>query len=113
MSLLFSHPLIHGSSLLRSARQLLTGDDAKKQKVRKHEDTVFDAKWLIGRSDVELWPFTVVFSSGDKSMIQAQITDDEKKFHSEEVSSMVLTKMRKKAETYLDTKKGRSVSSRQ
>merc|ERR1711975_161662 len=75
-------------------------------------NTVFDAKRLIGRkfadpivqSDIKLWPFKVIAGTGDKPMIQVNFAGEDKKFHPEEVSSMILTKMKETAEAYLGTK---------
>merc|ERR1712054_143292 len=69
-------------------------------------------KRLIGRkfadpivqSDIKLWPFEVIAGAGDKPMIVVQANGEEKKFHPEEVSSMILTKMKETAEAYLGTK---------
>ena len=71
-------------------------------------NTVFDAKRLIGRrydddsvqSDMKHWPFKVV-NSGGKPKIQAEYKGDVKTFTPEEISSMVLTKMKETAEAYL------------
>merc|ERR1712176_666415 len=79
---------------------------------RNPENTVFDAKRLIGRkfadpivqADIKLWPFKVIAGSGDKPMIVVNFQGEEKKFHPEEVSSMILTKMKETAEAYLGTK---------
>ncbi|CBI30574.3 unnamed protein product, partial [Vitis vinifera] len=72
-------------------------------------NTVFDAKRLIGRrfsdatvqSDIKLWPFKVVAGPGDKPMIVVNYKGEEKQFAAEEISSMVLMKMREIAEAYL------------
>ncbi|ONK62266.1 uncharacterized protein A4U43_C07F2140, partial [Asparagus officinalis] len=72
-------------------------------------NTVFDAKRLIGRrfsdasvqSDCKLWPFKVIPGPGDKPMIVVQYKGEEKQFAAEEISSMVLIKMREIAEAYL------------
>merc|ERR1711966_394785 len=90
----------------------LIGDAAKNQVARNPENTVFDAKRLIGRkfadpvvqADIKLWPFKVISGSGDKPMIVVDFMGEEKKFHPEEVSSMILTKMKETAEAYLGTK---------
>ncbi|OLQ05430.1 Heat shock 70 kDa protein [Symbiodinium microadriaticum] len=82
----------------------LIGDAAKNQ--------VFDAKRLIGRkfqdpivqSDIKLWPFKCVAGPSDKPLIVVQVEGEEKKFHPEEISSMVLLKMKETAEAYLGTK---------
>ncbi|KAG8332852.1 Heat shock 70 kDa protein [Homalodisca vitripennis] len=75
------------------------------------KNTVFDAKRLIGRrfddqkiqEDMKHWPFTVV-SDGGKPKIQVEYKGEVKKFAPEEISSMVLTKMREISETYLGGK---------
>ena len=87
----------------------LIGDAAKNQVARNPTNTVFDAKRLIGRkfndstvqSDIKLWPFKVVSGPSDKPLIQVKFQGEEKKFQAEEISSMVLIKMKEIAETYL------------
>lgn len=72
-------------------------------------NTVFDAKRLIGRkfddptvqSDVKMWPFTVKPGPADKPMIHVQYKGEEKEFSAEEISSMILVKMKETAEAYL------------
>merc|ERR1712232_282412 len=90
----------------------LIGDAAKNQVARNPENTVFDAKRLIGRkfqdpvvqSDIKLWPFKCSSGAGDKPMIEVNYMGEDKKFHPEEISSMVLTKMKEVAESYLGQK---------
>jgi len=90
----------------------LIGDAAKNQVARNPENTVFDAKRLIGRkfadpvvqSDIKLWPFKCIAGAGDKPMIVVNFQGEEKKFHPEEISSMVLTKMKETAEAYIGGK---------
>ena len=75
------------------------------------KNTVFDAKRLIGRrfddpkiqDDMKHWPFTVVNEAG-KPKIEVEYKGEVKRFAPEEVSSMVLSKMREIAETYLGGK---------
>ena len=89
----------------------LIGDAAKNQVALNPTNTVFDAKRLIGRkfdesavqSDMKHWPFKVVNSSG-KPKIQIEHKGETKTFSPEEVSSMVLTKMKDIADAYLGTK---------
>ena len=86
----------------------LIGDAAKNQVAMNPENTVFDAKRLIGRkfddqtvqSDIKHWPFKVV-NEGGKPKIQVEFKGEIKKFNPEEISSMVLTKMKETAEAYL------------
>lgn len=67
-----------------------------------------DAKRLIGRrfddsvvqSDMKHWPFTVVNDAG-RPKVQVEYKGETKSFYPEEISSMVLTKMKEIAEAYL------------
>eukprot|EP01066_Platyproteum_vivax_P017267 Platyproteum_vivax@DN7333_c0_g1_i2.p1 len=87
----------------------LIGDAAKNQVARNPENTVFDAKRLIGRkfadpavkSDMKHWPFTVKAGPNDKPTISVNYLGAEKTFHAEEISAMVLTKMKEVGESYL------------
>ncbi|CAD8103109.1 unnamed protein product [Paramecium sonneborni] len=87
----------------------LIGDAAKNQVARNPQNTVFDAKRLIGRKfndptvqkDIKLWPFKVEAGADDKPLIVVKFKGETKKFHPEEISSMVLTKMKEIAEAYL------------
>ncbi|GLE06085.1 hypothetical protein PINS_up015296 [Pythium insidiosum] len=89
----------------------LIGDAAKNQVAMNASNTVFDAKRLIGRkfsdavvqSDMKHWPFKVVAASGDKPQIVVEFKGERKTFQPEEISSMVLTKMKEIAEAYLGT----------
>lgn len=89
----------------------LIGDAAKNQVAMNPNNTVFDAKRLIGRrfddscvqSDMKHWPFKVV-SDGGKPKIQVDYKCETKTFTPEEISSMVLVKMKETAEAYLGTK---------
>jgi len=87
----------------------LIGDAAKNQVAMNPTNSVFDAKRLIGRkhsdstvqSDIKLWPFTVISGEAEKPMIQVEYKGETKQFSSEEISSMVLVKMKEIAEAYL------------
>lgn len=89
----------------------LIGDAAKNQVAMNPSNTVFDAKRLIGRKfddpkiqgDLKHWPFKVV-NDGGKPKIQVEFKGAMKTFTPEEISSMVLTKMKETAEAYLGTK---------
>jgi len=86
----------------------LIGEAAKNQAAMNPKNTVFDAKRLIGRqftdatvqADMKLWPFKVV-NNNSKPMIQVEYMAEQKTFSSEEISSMILTKMKLTAEAYL------------
>lgn len=83
----------------------LIGDAAKNQASMNPTNTIFDAKRLIGRKvkdnelqeDLSNYPFTIVSGQGDKPVIKV----GDKSFTPEEISSMVLTKMKQTAEDYL------------
>ncbi|KAK5649930.1 hypothetical protein RI129_000959 [Pyrocoelia pectoralis] len=86
----------------------LIGDAAKNQVAMNPHNTIFDAKRLIGRKyddpkiqqDMKHWPFKVI-SDGGKPMVQVNYKGETKKISPEEVSSMVLTKMKETAEAFL------------
>jgi len=87
----------------------LIGDAAKNQVAMNPTNTVFDAKRLIGRkfsdpsvqSDMKHWPFQVIAKEGDKPYIRVEYKGESKDFAPEEISSMVLIKMKETAEAYL------------
>mmetsp|Transcript_9148 Transcript_9148/g.29111 ORF Transcript_9148/g.29111 Transcript_9148/m.29111 type:complete len:662 (-) Transcript_9148:97-2082(-) len=87
----------------------LVGDAAKNQTAMNPENTVFDAKRLIGRkftdaavqSDMKHWPFTVIAKDAGKPFIKVTYQGEVKEFAPEEISSMVLGKMKETAEAYL------------
>lgn len=89
----------------------LIGDAAKNQVAMNPNNTIFDAKRLIGRkfddptvqSDMKHWPFRVVSEAG-KPKVQVEYKGETKTFFPEEISSMVLTKMKEIAEAYLGRK---------
>ncbi|XP_027226939.2 endoplasmic reticulum chaperone BiP [Penaeus vannamei] len=86
----------------------LIGDSAKNQLTTNPENTVFDAKRLIGREwtdksvqhDIQFFPFKVI-NKNDKPHIKVSTTQGEKVFAAEEISAMVLGKMKETAEAYL------------
>ena len=87
----------------------LIGDAAKYQAAANPTNTVFDAKRLIGRkfdestvkSDMSHWPFTVKSNSDNKPQIEVNFKGENTTYQPEEISAMVLTKMKQTAETYL------------
>ncbi|KAJ7582786.1 heat shock protein HSS1 [Mycena floridula] len=91
-----------------SDNERLIGDAAKNQVAMNPVNTVFDAKRLIGRkfddaevqSDIKHFPFKV-FSKGGKPYVSVEYRGETKEFSPEEISSMVLLKMKETAESYL------------
>jgi len=86
----------------------LIGDSAKNQATINPENTVFDVKRLIGRkfsdksvqADKKLFPFKIV-SKDDKPYVEVLLEGKGRQFAPEEVSAMILTKMKEIAEAYL------------
>jgi len=86
----------------------LIGDAAKNQVAMNPTNTIFDAKRLVGRkfhdtavqADMKHWPFKVTNSDG-KPRLSVEYKTEERSFTPEEVSAMVLTKMKETAEAYL------------
>merc|ERR1712021_144355 len=86
----------------------LIGDSAKNQVAMNPTNSVFDAKRLIGRkfadpvvqSDLKHWPFKVVPKDGDKPFVTVMFKGEEKTFSPEEISSMILTKMKETGEAF-------------
>jgi len=93
-----------------SSGDRLVGDAAKNQATINPENTIFDVKRLIGRkyaeksvqADKKLFPFNVI-PKDDKPYVQVTLEDGDKTFAPEEISAMVLAKMRSVAETFLGT----------
>ena len=92
-----------------SGADRLVGDAAKNQATINPENTVFDVKRLIGRkfsdksvqADKKMFPFDLVNKKG-KPYVEVTVAGEKKQFAPEEVSSMILQKMRSTAESYLD-----------
>lgn len=90
----------------------LIGEAAKNQCAMNPSNTVFDAKRLIGRkfsdknvqNDMKHFPFKVVDDGQDKPLIEVEFKGETKRFRPEEISGMVLAKMKEVAETYLGKK---------
>jgi molecular chaperone DnaK (HSP70) len=86
----------------------LIGDAAKNQASLNPSNTVYDAKRLIGRRftdaavqhDMKLWPFKIVSTEG-KPNIQVEAMGGTKTYSPEEISAMILVKMKETAETFL------------
>lgn len=90
----------------------LIGEGAKNQSGQNPQNTVFDAKRLIGRKfsenviqeNLKHFPYKITSGVSDKPTINVNYLGEEKKFQPEEISAMVLTKMKDIAESYLGEK---------
>ncbi|KAH6853634.1 glucose-regulated protein [Chaetomium sp. MPI-CAGE-AT-0009] len=90
----------------------LIGDAAKNQYASNPTNTIFDIKRLIGRSfsdkgvqaDIKHMPFKVIAGPGDKPVVEVNVGGEARQFTPEEISAMVLGKMKDIAEAYLGQK---------
>jgi len=95
----------------------LVGMSAKKAGSRNPKNTVFDAKRLIGRKfndpvvqkDMEHWPFKVIEGQQGRPVISVTFKGERKEFFAEEISAMVLQKMKQTAEASLGRKVAKAV----
>lgn len=95
----------------------LVGDAAKNQATINPENTVFDVKRLIGRhysdpsvqADKKLVPYSIVSGSNDKPLLSVNVSDKQSTFAPEELSAMILQKMKLTAKTYLGKEVNRAV----
>jgi len=93
------------------------GDSAKTNAVKNLKNTVFDAKRLIGRKfddphvqqDLKYFPFDVIRNNDGGCNIRVSYKGETKEFVPEEISAMVLTKMKEISETYLGKKVSKAV----
>jgi len=87
----------------------LIGDGAKNQASMNPKNTVYDAKRLLGRkfddshvtADVKHWTFDVKNDGNNKPKIEVEFKGEKKQFLPEEISAMVLVKMKETAESFL------------
>lgn len=90
----------------------LVGQSAKNQANLNPKNTVYDVKRLIGRKfsdkvvqdDIKLFSFDVEDDGNDKPIISVEYKNEIKKFYPEEISAMILTKMKEIAEAYIGEK---------
>jgi L1 cell adhesion molecule like protein len=87
----------------------LVGESAKGQSVSNQKNTFFDVKRLIGRNfsdpivqkEIKNMPFKVTAGSNDRILIESIVNGETKQFSPEELSAMVLVKMKQTAESFL------------
>ncbi|SGZ54368.1 CIC11C00000004792 [Sungouiella intermedia] len=99
-----------------TSEERLIGDAAKNQAALNPKNTVFDAKRLIGRGfddesvqkDIKTWPFKVVNENGNP-LIEVEYLEETKTFSPQEISAMVLTKMKEIAEAKIGKKVEKAV----
>jgi len=87
----------------------LVGDAAKNQSTMNPKNTIYDTKRLIGRKytdevvqhDVKLWSFNVSGDNNNKPLINVKYKNEDKTFHPEEISAMVIQRLKETTESYL------------
>jgi len=87
----------------------LVGDAAKNQSTMNPKNTVYDAKRLIGRKftdetvveDAKLWSFKVEGDKNDKPIIKVQYKKEEAQFHPEQISALVIQRLKETTEAYI------------
>lgn len=105
------------SAVAFTSTERLTGEAAINQAAMNPKNTIYEAKRLIGRkfSDpevqkmIKLFPFTVKPDSNDKPQFEVEYQNETKLFYPEEISAMVLTKMKETSEAYLGKKVKKAV----
>jgi L1 cell adhesion molecule like protein len=92
-----------------SETEKLVGDAAKNQSTMNPKNTIYDTKRLIGRKytddvvqdDIKLWSFSVSGDKNNKPLINVKYKNEEKTFHPEEISAMVIQRLKDTTESYL------------
>lgn len=87
----------------------LVGDAAKNQSTMNPKNTIYDTKRLIGRKytdevvqqDIKLWSFNVSGDNNNKPLINVKYKNEDKTFHPEEISAMVIQRLKETTESYL------------
>lgn len=85
------------------------GESAKSQFAHNPNNTIFDAKRLIGRkfmdetiqNDLDYYPFKIIKGKYDKPMVSVNYNDEQKIFSPEEISAMILRKLKMDAEAFI------------
>ena len=92
-----------------NAPERLIGQAAKNL-IKNFENTIYDSKRLIGRrfndstvqKDIKKWPFKVIEDpNSERPIIEVDYLGKKRYFHAEDISAMILSKLKKNAEEYL------------
>merc|ERR1712137_1519221 len=98
-------------------KERLVGDAAKNQAIINPDNTIYDSKRMIGRKfsdeavqhDAKSWPFKITRGPDDKILIKVVYKGEKKEYRPEEISSMILLKLRDIADTSLGYKLNKCV----
>jgi len=96
-------------SVVSFGDERLVGEAAKSMSATNPTNTVFDAKRLIGRNfndpivqrDMKTWPFKVVDDGQNRPQVEVEVKGETKRMYAEELSAIVLGKLKAMAESYL------------
>ena len=96
-------------SVISFGEERLVGEAAKSLGATNPKNTIFDAKRLIGRTfddpaiqkDMRTWPFKVLDDGNNRPQVEVEINGEMKRMYPEELSAMVLGKLKAMAESYL------------
>jgi heat shock protein 1/8 len=96
-------------SVISFGEERLVGEAAKSLGATNPKNTIFDAKRLIGRTfddpaiqkDMRTWPFKVVDDGQNRPQVEVELNGETKRMYPEELSAMVLGKLKAMAEAYL------------
>ena len=96
-------------SVISFGEERLVGEAAKSLGATNPKNTIFDAKRLIGRTfddpaiqkDMRTWPFKVVNDGNNRPQVEVEVNGETKRMYPEELSAMVLGKLKAMAEAYL------------
>ena len=109
-------PTLNGNRILPSIvsftkKEIMCGDEAKNQLTKNQKNTIYEIKRLIGRNfsdpivqeDIKHWPFTVIKDEKtDEPRIKVKYKNEDKLYRPEEISSMVLMKLKIQAQQYFN-----------
>ena len=90
-------------------QEKLVGDAAKSQSTMNPKNTVYDSKRLIGRKfdeqivqdDAKLWSFAVTEDKDNRPLINVKYQNEDKQFYPEQISAMVIQRLKETTEAYL------------
>ena len=95
----------------------IVGEAAKNQAVRNYENTIYDAKRLIGRdfndpevqNDIKLWPFKVIKGDNNRPVIEVEYKGKIEKYYPQQISAMILGHVKKYSEDFVGKKINKAV----
>eukprot|EP01084_Bolivina_argentea_P113833 202795_1 len=98
-------------SCVSFSEEILVGNAARKQSSRNTENTIFDIKRIIGRkfndpviqTNIDVWDFKLIEESQNRPAIQVNYKNETKLYFAEDITSIILSHLRKSAEIWIGT----------